>query len=310
MNVRDVLPKDAIPSIDTPTFSDAYFGSDDDEVLVVDGDPPRAYPIRILSYHEIVNDTVDGVPVAVTWCPICWSAVVYDRRVDDRVLTFGTSGKLADDALVMYDRETETEWKQPTGEAIAGTLSGRQLTVRFAPMMSWETFRAEYPEGMTLQPVRGTGGEPGSPAEIYDMEPYREYAERETFGLYGMRGEGDPRSWARTDIDAKTPVLGVEVDSEALAFPVPEVEARGGIVTERVGGTDIVVFTTTDGIYGYENPGFAFERREGGVYADGTRWDPKTGKSEDGRQLDQVAQRRMFAFAWQDAHGPDSFWGL
>jgi len=87
-----VLSRDAIPSIDDTSFGSDYFGEPDDGVLVVESDPPRAYPIRVLSYHEIVNDVVDGDPIAITWCPICWSVIVYDRRVDGRTLTFGTSG--------------------------------------------------------------------------------------------------------------------------------------------------------------------------------------------------------------------------
>lgn len=104
MHVQDVLPKDAIPSVDDPAFAPSYFGGPDDEMIVVDGpdrddgEPPRAYPLRVLSYHEIVNDEVGGRPIAVTLCPICWSAVVYDRTVDGRTLTLGVSGKLADDA--------------------------------------------------------------------------------------------------------------------------------------------------------------------------------------------------------------------
>lgn len=77
MNVVDVLPTDAIASIDEPSFGAEYFGPPDDELIVVDGTPPRAYPIRILSHHEIVNDTIDRGPIAVTWCPICWSGAVY-----------------------------------------------------------------------------------------------------------------------------------------------------------------------------------------------------------------------------------------
>jgi len=140
VNVQNVLPRDAIPSLDHPTFGPEYFGAADDEVLVIDGDPPRAYPIRILSYHEIVNDVVDGRPIAVTWCPICWSAAIYDGRVDGQTLTFGTSGKLADDVLVMYDRETESEWQQSTGTAIAGQLDGERLSLLQSPTLTWEQF--------------------------------------------------------------------------------------------------------------------------------------------------------------------------
>lgn len=166
MNVVSVLPRDAIPSIDAPQFGREYFGEPDDEVIVVDGDPSRAYPIRILSYHEVVNDAVDGRPIVVTWCPICWSSVVYDRRVSERTLRFGMSGKLADDALVMYDRETESEWKQPTGEAIAGVLEGARLTALPAPIVTWERFRTDHPDGFST-----TG--PGHPRRAW-AHPARE----------------------------------------------------------------------------------------------------------------------------------------
>jgi hypothetical protein len=307
VNVQDVLPRDAIPSVDDPAFGPEYFGDPDDDVIVVDGDPARAYPIRILSFHEIVNDAVDGRPVAVTWCPICWSAVVYDRQVDGRTLTFGVSGKLADDALVMYDRETGTEWKQPTGEAIDGELAGHALTALSAPMLTYGRFRDEHPDGVVLQPVRGTG--PGeSPGEVYDMTRYEQYVAGEAFGLRGMRGEGPKRSWDREDLDAKTLVLGVERDGAAKAYPVPTVEAAGGLVTDRVGDRDLVVVVTDDGRHAYADPGFEYELRDGTVHADGTTWDPATGASADGRRLDRLPARQMFAFAWQDAHGPDAFY--
>jgi len=308
VNVQDVLPRDGIPSIDDPEFGPAYFGESEDEVIVVDGDPPRAYPIRILSYHEVVNDVVDGRPIAVTWCPICWSAVVYDRTVDGQTLTFGVSGKLADDALVMYDRETESEWKQTTGTAFTGDLDGVRLSMLSAPMVSWERFTAEHPDGVVLQPVRGGGTTGQSPREIYDMDPYERYADSGEFGLYGMRGEGERRSWDREGLDAKTVVLGVEVGDEAIGYPIPRIEAAGGIVTDSVPGRQVVVFATDDGVHAFEDPGFDFERRGGSVHADGTTWNGPTGESTDGRRLERVPARRLFAFAWQDAHGRDAFY--
>jgi hypothetical protein len=306
VNVQSVLPRDAIPSIDDPAFGTAYFGDADDEVIVVDGDPPRAYPIRILSYHEVVNDVVEERPVAVTWCPICWSAVVYDRTVNGQTLTFGMSGKLADDALVMYDRETESEWKQTTGTAIGGDLEGTRLSMLSSPMVSWERFTTDHPDGVVLQPVRGDGTTQSSRA-IYDMEPYERYAAGSEFGLYGMRGEGERRSWDRTDIDAKTVVLGVEVEDEAVGYPVPRIEAAGGVVTDSIGDQSIVVIATEDGIHAFENLGFTFERRGDSIHADGTTWDAATGESAGGRRLERIPVRRLFAFAWQDAHGRDAF---
>lgn len=101
MDIETVLPRDAIPSIDHPSFGAEYLGEDDDDVIVLETEIPRAYPVRILSFHEIVNDEVEEGPIAVTWCPLCGSAIVYDRQVDGMTLTFGVSGKLADDDLVM-----------------------------------------------------------------------------------------------------------------------------------------------------------------------------------------------------------------
>jgi len=328
MNVRQVIPQDAIPSVDDPEFGDDYFGDPDEEVIVVEADGEedelaRAYPVRILNYHEIVNDEIGGDPVAVTWCPLCGSAVAYDRKVGERVLTFGVSGKLADDDLVMYDRETGSEWKQSLGEAIAGDLDGEALRVRPAAVTTYERFREEYPDGLVLQRPGGeseTSG-PGDDLEPidYDDAPYAEYFESEGFGLGAHRGEGG-REWDREDLDPKTVVLGVEGRSEAdeakdaLGFSLPRVEAAGGVATAEVGGQPVVVFATPDGIHAFENPGYEFEpagsegENRGTFEADGTHWDAATGESDDGRELDRVAARRLFAFAWQDDHGPDALW--
>jgi hypothetical protein len=312
MHVESVLPRDAIPSVDAPEFGPSYFGDPGDEVVVVDADPPRAYPIRILSYHEVVNDVLDAggdrTSIAVTWCPICWSAVVYDRTVAGRTLEFGVSGKLADDALVLYDRQTESEWKQTTGEGIAGDLEGAKLDVLPASLVSYEAFREANPDGVVLQPAQGREGTQ-SPRAHYDMEPYERYAQSEPFGLYGMRGEGRQRSWSREDLDAKDVVLGVEAGDDAVGYPIRRVEAAGGVVADTVGGLDVVVVAADDVISAFEGPGFAFERRDGDLVADGTTWDPVTGRASDGRRLNPVPSRRLFAFAWQDAHGEDAFYG-
>jgi len=309
MKVQTVLPRDAIRSIDTPEFASEYFGDAGDELIVVEGDPPRAYPIRTLSYHEIVNDTTDDTPVAVTWCPICWSAVAYERTVDGRTLTFGTSGKLADDALVMYDRETGSEWRQPSGECLAGEFEGHTLTAVPTATTTWRRFTGSYPGGVVLQPVRGGAG-PGqrSPAREYDMEPYRQYYRDDDFGLYAMRGEGARRTWDRDDLDAKALVLGIEHEDEAVGYPLERVEMAGGFVTDTVGGQEVVVVAAEGELHAFVNPGFEFERNRDALIADGTRWNPRTGHSDDSRRLDRVAARTLFAFAWQDDHGPDAFY--
>jgi hypothetical protein len=312
MNVQQVLPQDAIPSIDDPTFGVEYFGEHDDEVLVLEGDPPRAYPVRILHYHEVVNDDVDG-PVAVTWCPLCGSGVVYERTVDGRTLEFGVSGKLADDDLVMYDRQTGSEWKQSLGTCIAGDLEGAELTVRPAPMLTWARYREEYSDGLVLQPAdekSEAASEDDTPAEVeYDQNPYDEYFEMDGFGLAAHRG-GESREWDREDLDPKTVVLGVEREGGALGFPLTWVESAGGVVTAAVGGADVVVFATDGGIHAFRNPGLGFEPTDDPdrFRADGTIWHGVTGESADDRSLKRVPTRRLFAFAWQDDHGPDAFY--
>jgi hypothetical protein len=330
MEMQDVLPRDAIPSIDDPSFDSTYFGDDDDDVMVVESDPVRAYPVRVLSYHEIVNDVLagsfepagftrshtnvdeDGLPIAVTWCPICASGVVYVRGVDDRRLTFGTAGKLADDALVMYDRETESEWKQPLGKAISGSLEGRELESIPAPLMSWRQFRDAYPDGVVLQAVHGsdTDSRGRTPREAYEMTHYDEYDAASAFGLRAMRGEGPERTWDREDVDPKATVLGIVHDGDAVGYPLPQVRAAGGVIVDSVGGLDVLVVSDGGEMHAFEHPGGQFERNGGTLHGDGTSWNPTTGAGRDGRRLVRVPTRRLYAFAWQDDHGRESFYGL
>jgi len=317
MHVRNVLPKDAIPSIDDPAFAETYPFEDGDEVVVIEPDDgrPTAYPVRILHYHEVVNDEVDGRPVAVTWCPLCGSAVVYDRTVDGETLTLGVSGKLADDDLVMYDRETGSEWKQSLGTAIAGPHEGADLTVLPAAVTTYAQFRADHPDGVVLQPAdaeseAASDGDEPAPVDYDDDAPYRDYFEGDGFGLAAHRGEGSGRDWTRDDdLDPKTVVLGVERGGDALGFPLPRVEAGGGAVEAAVGGDPVLVVAGDAGIHAYEAPEFRVEVADDGeLRGDGATWNAATGESDDGRALTRVPARRLFAFAWQDDHGPDAFY--
>lgn len=312
MDVRTVLEPDAIPSIDDPQFGNEHVGTGDDAVMVLEGSPPKAYPIRILNFHEIVNDEIDGDPVSVTWCPLCASAIVYERTVDGRVLTFGVSGKLADDDLVMYDRETESEWKQSLGRCIAGQLEGERLTVRPSTRMTWERFREEYPGGVVLQPASmpsEAASETEDPAPVeYEDDPYREYFESDGFGL-GAHRAGEGRTWDREDLHPKTEVLGLDFGDVAVGYPKPRILAADGVITDSVAERDVVVFATPEGMTAYEHPGFAFEPMEDDTFVgDGTEWEPLTGESRDGRSLKPLPVRRLFAFTWQDDHGADAFY--
>lgn len=170
-------PKDGIPAVDDPQFF--YVG--DDDMALADQEPvivfahggvARAYPLRILMFHEIVNDEVGGQPVAVTYCPLCNSSVVYDRRVGEVVLDFGTTGKLRHSDLVMYDRQTESWWQQFIGEAIVGTMTGTVLTKLPSRVMPYEAFAAEYPLGQVLKPPGVVSNYGRNPYAFYDSAPW------------------------------------------------------------------------------------------------------------------------------------------
>ena len=148
-------PKDGIPSIDAPRFVpiDEASLNDRDPVigLAINGDA-RAYPLSILTWHEIVNDTVGERPVIVTYCPLCNAALVFDRTVGGDAIEFGTTGKLRNSDLVMYDRATESWWQQFTGEAIAGERTGERLEIVPSRLESWAEFRERHPGGRVLVP--------------------------------------------------------------------------------------------------------------------------------------------------------------
>ena len=165
-------PKDGIPALDHPGFipaaQEARIGGREPVItLELDGTAPRAYPLRYLTWHEIVNDTVGGVPVAVTFCPLCNSGIVFDRRTEIGTLTFGVSGKLRNSAMVMFDRQTQSWWQQALGEAIVGRLTGTRLRALPGWMESWAEFAARNPDGLVMD-------QPGHPRS-YGRNPYEGY---------------------------------------------------------------------------------------------------------------------------------------
>ncbi len=148
-------PRDGIPAIWEPAFipvSDEARIHDREPVMTYEpqGEAARAYPIRYLMWHEIVNDVVGGKPIAVTFCPLCNSAMIFDARIDDVRHTFGVSGKLRHSDMVMYDRETESWWQQATGEGIVGQHTGQLLTMLPGWMESWAEFAGRNPEGLVM----------------------------------------------------------------------------------------------------------------------------------------------------------------
>lgn len=170
------VPRDAIPAILDPRFAPvgAVSGlSDDEPVIFLDGSCGAfAFPYRILIWHEIVHHDHCGMPVAVTYCPLCNTSMVFDRKVGGSVLTFGTTGRLRHSDLVMYDHQTETFWQQFTGEALVGTYLGKKLATVPARIESWRLFREEFPDGQVQVPPRSTSRPYGtSPYAGYDTAP-------------------------------------------------------------------------------------------------------------------------------------------
>ena len=161
-------PRDGIPAIDNPRFVAVADKPDlmpREPVITLEiaGETPRAYPIRYLTWHEIVNDTVGDIPVAVTFCPLCNSGITFDRRIAQGTLSFGVSGKLRHSDMIMFDRETESWWQQAIGEAIVGDLTGTELNSLPSWMESWAAFSTRNPDGLVMaQPAfnRNYGANP------------------------------------------------------------------------------------------------------------------------------------------------------
>jgi hypothetical protein len=227
-------PPDGIPSIDQPRFrtideADPSLADTEPVIVVeIDGDA-RAYPVEIMMWHEIVNDIVGDVPVAITYCPLCNSAVTYERTINGVDVTFGTSGKLHASALVMYDRATESLWTHFDGRAIAGILTGHRLRPVPSPLLAWSEFKSAHPEGMVLS--RDTGF-----VREYGRNPYYGYDNPDTRPFF-LRGDVDERA------AVKQRVAGVAIGGSAVAFPLSVIrggEAQATLAT--VGGTPIVIF--------------------------------------------------------------------
>lgn len=169
-------PRDGIPAIDHPKFIPATqakeLGQDEPVVAIVGVCGAYAYPFRILIWHEIVNDRVCGRPLAITFCPLCNTAMVFDRRIEGRELVFGTTGRLRKSDLVMYDRQTETFWQQFTGESLLGTLHEAKLVSVSARVESFASFKKRYPDGKVLAPPIESGSRYGeNPYVGYDRAP-------------------------------------------------------------------------------------------------------------------------------------------
>ncbi len=225
-------PKDGIPSVDRPKFdtiaqADRWLKPLEPVVFVERDGDARVYPLQILIWHEIANDTVGKTPVSVTFCPLCNTSITFDRRLDGKVFDFGTTGKLYRSALVMYDRQTETWWWQVSGQGIVGELVGKQLTVVPSQIISYETFKKAYPTGKVLS--RDTGH-----SRAYGRNPYAGYDDINA-SPFLYTGPNDAR------LRPMERVVTVSIGTDDVAYPFSVLE-KVRVVNDSVGGRPVVVF--------------------------------------------------------------------
>jgi hypothetical protein len=310
-------PKDGIPAIDAPGFESvtaaATWLSERDPVIVFAArEDVRAYPLAILIWHEIVNDTVGGRPVAVTFCPLCNASIVFDRTFAGEVLDFGTTGRLRNSDLIMYDRQTETWWQQFTGEGIVGEHAGARLEFLPSQVISFADFATEFPAGKVLaRPPLGRS---------YGTNPYTSYDS--TAQPFLFTGTVDDR------LRATERVAGVVLPGTIKAYPFAAAAAAGAI-NDQVRDTPLVVFHKPGTASALDAGAIAegrdvgsvavFDRRVGGrtlsfaATGDGAFIDAETGSrwnilgeavagELEGARLAQLLAFDHFWFAWAAFH--------
>lgn len=307
--------KDGIPSIDNPSFvsiDDASGWLNDREPVIsleVNGEV-RAYPIQVLMWHEIVNDELGGVPVVVTFCPLCYSAIVFDRRIDGEEHEFGVSGLLRHSDMIMYDRETESLWQQFSGEALVGDYTGEYLEIIPSQLISFAQFKNAHSEAEVLS--RNTGY-------------HRNYGENPYAGYDDINKS--PFLMDEDDISDKLPpmekIIGVRLDDQQIGYPY-SITKEKRVLNDELSGQPIVVFhldgmasaldsrtihqSRDDGATGVFSRevdekvlDFVFEDGEIRDKQTGSRWNI-TGQAEsgplEGSQLKTMTYGDYFAFAW------------
>jgi hypothetical protein len=230
-------PRDGIPALDKPRFvstSEAGFLRPDDRVLGLNiNGSRRAYPVRILNYHEIVNDRFGERPVTITWCPLCGSGIAFAADVDKGQLHFGVSGLLYNSDMLLYDRETESLWSQLMGRAISGPQKGKRLTMLPLVHTSWNDWRSRFPDSRVLSLETGFNRD-------YTRSPYPGYETSEDvyFAVDHVSRRYHP----------KEQVIGLEIDGVFKAYPFTELgKARGDIVDEVAGRKIRVTFLPEHG---------------------------------------------------------------
>lgn len=223
-------PRDGIPAIDNPRFEPADKATwlrDGDLVTGINiGGVVRAYPLRILVWHEAVNDNVGGKPVLISYCPLCGSTMVFDRNIKGKVYTFGISGLLHQSDVLFYDRETESLWSQLHMKAVTGPMSGTEFDILPSTLATWKEWKSEHPDTEVLS--RNTGYR-----RDYDNMPYGGYEQSSTI-MFPVRNTS-PR------FHPKEKVLVVISGDKAKAYPFSELEKTKTPLTDTLGGKEVVI---------------------------------------------------------------------
>ncbi len=228
--LRGGPPRDGIPSIDSPRFVAAYEAdhlTPDDRILGVSlNGIQRAYPIRILNYHEIVNDRFGEQAVVVSFCPLCGTGMVFGREFKGKPVEFGVSGLLYNSDLLMYDRHTESLWSQIEGKAVAGPLKGEELELLPAQHTTWEAWLEQHPKSQVLSMHTGFHRD-------YSRSPYPGYEASEY--VYFPISNVDRR------YHPKEPVLGIRLNGEVKVYPFQELRAAGARIEDQLGEQAILI---------------------------------------------------------------------
>lgn len=331
--------RDAIAAIDDPAFAAEWdrsvpirdeFGTRTVTLSLAEFDPvlgvalggdARAYPLRVLAWHEVVNDRFADAegPVLVTYCPLCGSGVVTRRVVDGTHTTFGVSGLLYRDNLVLYDGATGSLWSQLLATAVRGPATGTRLELLPTTLSTWGEWRTRHPDTRVLlpPPYSGTVAARETPRN-YLLDPYAAYRtnDRTGFGEGGYATTGEA-AFADDRLHPKTYVLGVARDAVARAYPLPAV-ATAGAVSDTVGDMPLVVTTVGDDLVAYDRRvggrRHEFERDDDHLVAAGSRWAVDSGVAVDGvhagERLSRVPATGQFWFAWLRLHPETTVWDI
>ncbi len=231
---RDGIPPLYEPASVSIAEADAWIEDIEPVIALEINGEARAYPLQVLTWHEIANDELGGAPVAVTFCPLCNSAVVFNRALGGALYEFGVSGNLRNSDLVMWDKQTESWWQQLTGKGIVGALAGAQLDFIPAQIVSWDAFKTAHPNGSVLSKETGYDREYGrNPYSGYDRADSPPALLRDS--ATGDLAAADPR------LLPKERIVAVEINGDAVAFPYAQLmESR--VIHHEVGGEQIVVF--------------------------------------------------------------------